>query len=162
MIFKNKYIAFWEGVLQKEIGSEVWLLFYLPRSKRKERTVYISCFYFVLATQICEWGSMKYFILEKGSTYEKAWKALTSRLVSVSHISGWHWNANFFSTFSGRNILSSNHYVVDVQLFLNFSSLHFMLVFNVVVMLIMCTLVTGSVRWKLYALTRFEMNTGCI
>lgn len=139
--------------------------YYFIYLKAKEKSVRPTFPFFtlpVLPTQTQEWGSMKYFILEKGSTYEKVWKALTPSLSSVSLLSGWHWNANFFSRFSGRNISSSNHYVDDVQLFLNFSNLHFMLVFDVVVMLIMCTIVNGSVRWKLFAHTWFEMNTGCI
>jgi len=37
-----------------------------------------------------------------------------------------------------------------------------MLVFDVVVMLIMCTIINGSVRWKLYVHTWFEINPGCI
>jgi hypothetical protein len=58
------------------------MLFYLPKSKRKEPVVYISFFTLpMLPTQKQGWNSMKYFFLEEGSTYEKVLKALTSRLV---------------------------------------------------------------------------------
>jgi len=59
--------------------------YYFIYLEAKEKSVRPTFPFFtlpVLPTQTQEWGSMKYFILENGSTYE------TSRLSSVSHISG--------------------------------------------------------------------------
>jgi len=80
----------------------------------------------------------------------------TYRLCMVSHILTK--KCEFLRSFASK-ILSSILCVYNTQLFLNWQSLRFVLLYEEVVMLLICSVINGTTQRKLYSHKQSEANT---